>query len=231
MRGKANHKDVRRFGAGAAIGLAVMAVSLVAACTPHVSSWSPSNSPKENKVGWVSFSHVIAFGPGKAELSRKEQRRLRRFLAEIKVGNSDHVLVGVAGRLSDSRAAGLADRRSVRVTQFLRRNRVFPRALPTGRDRAPWDGSVSVVVGRYVVTTPSCPDWTKPATGDPANRVSSNFGCATTTNLGLMVADPGDLIRGRPEGPADAATATGAVRRYRGDAVKEPEQIKTKSAD
>jgi pilus assembly protein CpaD len=77
-----------------------------------------------------------------------------------------------------------------------------------------------LVVGRYVVTTPDCPDWTKPTTGDRGNSPSGNFGCATATNLGLMVADPGGLVVGRSLGPNDPYLSTGAVRRYRDDKVK-----------
>ena len=36
----------------------------------------------------------------------------------------------------------------------------------------------------------------------------------------MMVADPLDLVEGRELGPADAAQATGAMRRYRDDKVK-----------
>ena len=74
-----------------------------------------------------------------------------------------------------------------------------------------------VTVGRYVVTPPNCPDWTKPATGDPGNNVSSNFGCATTANLGLMIADPGALVRGYAAGPGDGEMLAKGVQNYRED--------------
>ena len=42
----------------------------------------------------------------------------------------------------------------------------------------------------------------KPAGGgDYTNTLPSNFGCATQTNLGLMVANPRDLVMGRVPGP------------------------------
>ncbi|QLH39882.1 MAG: hypothetical protein HWD60_14350 [Defluviicoccus sp.] len=56
---------------------------------------------------------------------------------------------------------------------------------------------VTVLVQRTTVTLPNCPDWT----GDPAsnldNRPLRNWSCSTAVNLGLMLADPNDLVHGR----------------------------------
>jgi pilus assembly protein CpaD len=66
------------------------------------------------------------------------------------------------------------------------------------------------------VTPPNCPDWTKPAYGaGHSNAMPSNYGCADVTNLGLMIADPRDLVIGRTLGPAEGNPATAAVLRYR----------------
>ncbi|CAG9202873.1 Lipoprotein [Paraburkholderia sabiae] len=40
------------------------------------------------------------------------------------------------------------------------------------------------------------------------------FGCATYTNLAAQIARPADLVSPLPLGPADAAVAASAVRRY-----------------
>ena len=55
----------------------------------------------------------------------------------------------------------------------------------------------------YLVTLPPCPDWSRQSGTDFANLPHSNFGCATQTNLGLMIAEPEDLVRGRKLAPAD----------------------------
>jgi pilus assembly protein CpaD len=41
------------------------------------------------------------------------------------------------------------------------------------------------------------------------------MGCSNEINLGLMVADPNDLARGRPLAPADAERAALSVQKYR----------------
>ena len=71
------------------------------------------------------------------------------------------------------------------------------------------------MLGRFIVVPPDCPDWSKPADSDPANRSSSNLGCATAVNLGLMVADPEDLVRGHRPGPSDGAYGARLYRDYR----------------
>ena len=58
-----------------------------------------------------------------------------------------------------------------------------------------------------------CPDWSD--AGKPIGEgQSSNFGCASSTNLAAMIADPADLLRGRSdEGLTDVATR--AVKAWR----------------
>jgi pilus assembly protein CpaD len=50
-------------------------------------------------------------------------------------------------------------------------------------------------------------------------RPSMEWGCAYYTNLAAQLADPKDLVEPRKLGPADAAVAASAVRRYETDRV------------
>lgn len=43
---------------------------------------------------------------------------------------------------------------------------------------------------------PGCPSWNHEVGGEHEAQ-GSNFGCATSTNLAAMVADPADLLHGR----------------------------------
>src|SRR5205085_5031247 len=79
-----------------------------------------------------------------------------------------------------------------------------------------------VSVGRYTVTLPACPNWSQSLSYEFTNAFSSNYGCANTTNLGLMVASPADLVSGRTLTGADAQLAAEAVKRYLDDRVKRP---------
>jgi pilus assembly protein CpaD len=79
------------------------------------------------------------------------------------------------------------------------------------------------VDGRNMVTLPPCPNWSQYPASDFTNMKTSNFGCATATNLGLMVANPADLVAGRELARADATPAVSGVSRYLTDKVKLPD--------
>jgi pilus assembly protein CpaD len=197
--------------------LPVMLAALLAlsGCVRDTSAWSPVQAPKSNKVDWVMFDHAVTFGRTGANLTEAEKGRLDRFLSEIAIGQADQILIGAAGKAIDPAARRLALRREAAVAAYLRQRRLTPKLLPRGIDDRRWDGRISIAVGRYVVTPPACPNWMKQPGIDKTNTASSNFGCADTTNLGLMVADPGDLVRGRTAGPGEAEGLTPSIQRWR----------------
>lgn len=76
-------------------------------------------------------------------------------------------------------------------------------------------GSVRVIVSRAVASVPGCPIYDPLETGE-RHQTSTNYGCASNTNLAAMVADPNDLVLGQSHNrPIDAATATKAIKTYR----------------
>jgi pilus assembly protein CpaD len=77
------------------------------------------------------------------------------------------------------------------------------------------------VLERHLVQLPPCPDWSRESGVDYANLPGSNFGCATQTNLGLMIDNPSDLARGRKLAPADGIHAAEGIVRYRTGEVVE----------
>lgn len=185
-----------------------IAVAALAACAPRTETWSPSESPKRNLVSWTEFHHAVAFVPGSATLTQSESQALEQFVGRLARGEGVRVSLAASG--SDPT---LAVRRETAIAAWFRERGVQAQlgAAPVGV-RA---DAVRVTVGRHVVTLPNCPDWTKPADGNPSNTVSSNFGCATTRNLGLMVADPGALVRGYEMGPADGEAMAKGIQDYR----------------
>ena len=73
-------------------------------------------------------------------------------------------------------------------------------------------GTVRVVITRMSASVPGCPDYSRDSSHEFAGSTSSNFGCASNTNLAAMVARPQDLVRGQPGAPSvDPATATKAI--------------------
>ncbi len=59
-----------------------------------------------------------------------------------------------------------------------------------------------------------CPPLVLPPSGFGGNDPSPVLGCISERNLRAMVADPADLRRGRPLGPANGERETRAVQAY-----------------
>ncbi|MGO8918100.1 MAG: CpaD family pilus assembly lipoprotein [Stellaceae bacterium] len=187
---------------------------LVAGCTPSTSEWTPAEAPKTPHVDYVRLQHEAAFKPGSPDLAGGEASSLASFLTHAGVTSEDHVYFEAA---SDDH---LTLSRIGRLTKVVDQQGVGARTLPPAEGLAP--DRILVVVERYVVTPPNCPNWTAPAVGDHGNQPGSNFGCADATNFSLMVADPRDLVIGRTLDPAQGDAAFAAVSRYRLGKVKDP---------
>ncbi len=187
---------------------------LVAGCTPSTSEWTPAEAPKAPRVDYVRLQHEAVFKPASPDFANGEASSLTSFLSEAGVTAEDHVYFEAASddQLSLSRIGRLA--------KVMERQGVGAQTLPPAAGLAP--DRVRVVVERYVVTPPNCPNWTGPAVGDHANQTSSNFGCSDATNFSLMVADPRDLVIGRTPDPAQGDAALAAATRYREGRVKSP---------
>jgi pilus assembly protein CpaD len=182
------------------------------ACAPET-AWMPTESPKKLHVERVRMKHDTAFAPGSSELSPAEAERLMTFLSQTTLHAEDRVYLAPA---PEDRLAGA---RIGQMVKELNRRHIGAETLATPSD-AVAPNHMLVLVDRYVVTLPNCPDWSASPVSDHSNVPSSNLGCANTTNLGLMVADPRDLVMGREPGPADADPALQAIARYRAGKVK-----------
>lgn len=224
--------------------LPVLGMAL-AACTNQGTTpahgWSEAGSPKQLEVERAHYRHAVYFETDSARLDAVEQDRLLRFLASVGPTAQDSVRVqGHADeRASDLYNLELSGRRAASVHDFLRHrglNGVEVRAAAygenapaqTGSSPATWQQNrrVEVVIDRHVVVLPPCPDWSVESGRDFANLPHSNFGCAVNANLGLMIADPRDLERGRALGPADGVHAAESIVRYRSGKVTELKEEK-----
>jgi pilus assembly protein CpaD len=195
--------------------MAAVGALLLAACNT-TGNWTEVQAPKQNRVEPVRLVHDVRF-PSGAQITPHEMAQLEGFITRHDLGYGDQVYV-----LTET--GGALPQRTQNVLNYMKAHGIAAVGLPSVEAQP---GLVRVVVNRYVVVPPNCPDWSKPATADYSNTPMSNLGCATTANLGTMVADPRELIQGRQPGPADAEAATGAIRRYRTDKVKPLEALNT----
>ena len=153
---------------------------------------------------------------GAAAPTSVEVAALSRFLDNAGVGYGDQVTIAAGPRTGNPATESLTNRRLQAVGTMLHQHGIEAHVAsrPTV-DGALARNGVAVTIGRYLVTPPACPDYSKPEADDFNNTPGSNYGCATTANLGLMVADPGDLVHGQTPGPADGDFAARGVQLYR----------------
>lgn len=184
------------------------AAIIVCACTTPPAVVEKLNTPKENSVQLFNYQHQVHFLPNSATPAPGEDDALTAFLARMSPQPSDQMTVqfnGVPDALTNARVQHVAEE--------LRRR--FPDTeIGTGPGETD-TGAVAVSIGRYMASTPTCPDWSNIDPEGFSNAPSANFGCATTSNLGAMVANPADLLHGATPGPADAEFAARGVQRYR----------------
>jgi pilus biogenesis lipoprotein CpaD len=213
----------------------------LAACAGSVGpndklGWIEAGSPKRLEVDQAVYRHSVYFETDRAELTGAQRDRLLAFLDSVQPSGQD--LLRIEGH-ADERATDLynlelASRRIQAVEEFLREHghggievttAAYGEAVPAVEGGAPdaWQRNrrAELILERYLVTLPACPDWSRRSGTDFANLPHSNHGCATESNLGLMIAEPRDLVRGRGLGPADGTHQAEAIVRYRTDEVKE----------
>jgi pilus assembly protein CpaD len=185
-----------------ALGLAT--TLLLGACAP-VTSYTAAEAPRNLTLDTSTTRVDLRFAPGSAQLAPAEAAQLRRLAASGAIGSADRVTVASAG------PPYLAEQRVASVSAVLLNYGV----VVSGAQLAAMPPNHAIIeVMRTLVTLPACPNWSKRSQPDYANAASSNFGCATETNLGLMVANPTDLASARTLGAAAGQPAAAAVQRY-----------------
>lgn len=202
-----------------AIGVACLAV---VACSPKQgelgdnlfphAKWEQSPPSKNNMVEVVTLRHVVAFDGSEPGLGRSGQQALDEFIRDNGINAKDQIeIVGGDGnlRLTKSRLSAVQ-------IEFAQHGLV---ASPVEGEPAmggPASNEVAVLITRAVAIPPDC----SVPQPEPTLRPEQPWGCSVNAALGMMVADPLDLVEGRELGPANPEQSSGAYRRYRDDKVK-----------
>jgi pilus assembly protein CpaD len=202
---------------GTAILPVLAALGLLGAGCTHVTPY------RQPVVRTIDRAAEVAFAPGSAVLTPDAAARLRRFLAETGAGpggaaDARVFVVGAASLTGDPAAvARLIDRRNEAVAGLLAAAGIAAAETPAeieGQPLAP--DTVRVTVRGAAVVLPDCPDWSAwPNYSNFHNQPLSNWSCATAVNLGMMVASPADLERGRVPGTADGTVMARSIENYR----------------
>jgi len=183
------------------------------ACVPGVAEYTKTEAPAEVQVYGGQHALPIAFVPGSARLSAREAAHLAQLVHAGAIRPADRVEIAAAG------GDALAQARTAAISRELLRYGIVADAVRLAAVPA---NRAMVLVGRYAVNLPPCPNWSQSPSTDFTNEPSSNYGCANAVNLGMMVANPADLARGRTLGAANGKTEVTAVDRYLTDTVIPP---------
>lgn len=197
----------RTFRSAAVVSLGLLATG----CATPPSQLSATNNPSMYSVHQPVVQRtdfVFDLATRQGEVSREELGRLDAWLASIQLRYGDRLTLDWP-TYEDPRVAQAIGDVVARYGLLL-----SPAASPVTAGSVPAD-HVRVVASRATASVPGCPTWNAEDL-TPVNNTSSNYGCATNSNLAAMVADPNDLIVGR-DGSTDGtgSTAARAIRVYR----------------
>lgn len=168
-------------------GRAALALALglgLAGCggVPTNRSMSSVHQPVVEKV-----NYTLDVSTGSAGLAYGEQQRLAGWFDAMGVKYGDKVYV-------DAPSANDATRSAVEAVAS-RYGLLLSEEAPMTGGNVP-AGTARVIVTRTRASVPGCPNWSSNSDFNPNNGLSSNYGCATNSNLAAMIANPEDLIRG-----------------------------------
>ena len=136
--------------------------------------------------------------------STAEIDRLNQWLDSVDVRYGDRISVdGPTGAGTEARRATIA---SILSTRGLMLSRFAPPTVP-----AIAAGMERVVIVRSVASVPECPDHRRKSNPEYVGSKTSNYGCAYSQNLAAMIADPNDLVSGKPHAGVTAERAVKAV--------------------
>lgn len=184
----------------------------------HHGKWRQIPATPENQAEAIVFEQRVAFGDATALLDRAGVAAIDRLLDEADPAPGSLIRLSVPG--SEDGSASF-DRITLQRLEGVRNaltNRGYDSALADSavtRVAALQPGEVGLTLTKIVAVLPDCNQPQPRAPNLPDQQGA--FGCSTTYNLGMMIADPADLERGRTLDPADAERASLSVFRYRLD--------------
>ncbi len=142
------------------------------------------------------------------ELPPSEEARLSGWLDAMGASYGDRIAVEDPSMYGKGQA-------TARIRAMVeRRGLLLSDAVPVTAGMVP-SGYLRVTITRATAHVPGCPNWDSKSDTNMRNVTSSNYGCATNSNLAAMIADPNDLIKGANDQRTDPSSAARPVRVFR----------------
>ena len=165
--------------------------------------------PIKNRIESREKQVTLHYEAGQPRLSSSEIDKLQDDLRTVSMAAVDSIQVSYSPADSSNN-----ENRKLHLTKLLR-NMGYDKGTyiykPTTTLK---NGEVRLDLSYAVVVAPNCPDWRTSPVTTHSNTTQGNFSCATQVNLGVMVADPHDLVKGTGVVPIDTPTADKAIQDY-----------------
>jgi len=159
--------------------------------------------------------------PGSGEIGALDAGRFERFIRQYhRRGRTTLVVATTADE-----AGRDADRHMAKIRRHLIDAGVDERVIEVRSAAAPLGSGNGVIMSfeGYSAKVADCGDWTGGAGNNPTNLPHTNYGCSYQRNIGMMLADPGDLLRSQNDSYIEAYRVvnvgySGVVPNYRAGA-------------
>jgi len=170
----------------------------------RVAGWTLIDASQRHPilVSQEPTTHLVGIRRGSNGLSPAQRAELLNFAAHYRTtdsGNSRLIVTvpsGAANEVSAMHAVG--EIRSLLTDQGFGESSISVEAYSADGAKDP---PIRVSYMRYVAEPPQCGDWSTNLAYDPMNMPYPNLGCAQQRNLGVMIANPADLLGPRSETP------------------------------
>lgn len=188
-----------------------LGVLLLAGCTAgyDMQGVSPVDyyaaNPIKNKVVYETDSYQGKFTPKSSWVARDDMDRIRAEMAHRSMSAAQSAVVEFTKTDMQNKA------RKTSITKLLRSMGYNKGDITFQESQSLAPGALRINVTYAVVVPPNCPDWRTSPVTSYSNTWQGNFFCASETNLGQMVADPNDLVKGPTEMPPELAERSGKV--------------------
>lgn len=187
-----------------------VSLALAACEAPRPASYQASH-PLVVSREMVSVSIDIPGDGG--GLSVRDHERFKRFLRDFIYRGRSPIVVETAALSDHNLARARAEQvRAYLLSRGLRPNEIS--IIPGGGGEIKETAAILTFAANKV-EVPECGDWSADAMINPTNVPHSNYGCSIQRNVGLMMADPGDLVRAQPMGGRDAPSSDRVIPLFR----------------
>lgn len=165
--------------------------------------------PIKNSIESRSKTILVHFAAGQNRLSPAETDNLSDGLHPLSMAAVESIHIGYAPVDAKNEA------RRAHLKKMLRNMGYAKGSYAFSPSTALTAGEMQLDISYSIVISPDCPDWRTSPVTTHSNTHQGNYGCASEVNLGMMVADPHDLVRGTEEAmPIDTITAAKSVQDY-----------------